>query len=48
MHDLMTGMFWGGLLMAAPPIAVGVWITVLLLRQQRTELAAERKERGGD
>ena len=48
MHELMIGMFWGGLLMALPPIAVGVAITVLLIRHQRQTSAAERQERGTD
>ena len=46
MHDLMLGMFWGGLLMALPPIAVGIAITVALLRYQRQNAVAERRERG--
>lgn len=48
MHELMVGMFWGGLLMALPPVALGVGVTVLLIRHQRQSSAAERQERGVD
>jgi len=44
MHDLMLGMFWGGLLMALPPVAVGVGITVLLVRHQRQAAGEDRSE----
>lgn len=45
-HNLMVGMFWGGLLMALPPVALGVAITVLLIRHQRSAGSTERNERG--
>jgi hypothetical protein len=49
MHELMLGMFWGGLLMALPPVAVGVAICVLLVRhERRTRTATEHREPGGD
>ena len=35
MHDLMVGMFWGGVVMALPPVALGVGILVFILRKQR-------------
>lgn len=35
MHELMLGMFWGGLVMAVPPILVGAAIVVLLVQQGR-------------
>jgi len=31
---MMWGMFWGGMLMALPPTAVGIGIAVFLWRQQ--------------
>jgi hypothetical protein len=31
---MMWGMFWGGLVMALPPTAVGIGIAVFLWRQQ--------------
>jgi hypothetical protein len=34
MHDLMAGMFWGGLLMAMPPVLLGVGVAVFLIRQR--------------
>jgi hypothetical protein len=48
MHELMVGMFWSGVLMALPPVAVGVAICVLLIRHDRQTQAAERREHGGD
>lgn len=48
MHDLMLGMFWGGFLMAIPPVAIGVAISVMLIRHEREGRAAERRERSGD
>lgn len=35
MHDLMVGMFWGGLVMALPPVALGIGALVFFIRQQR-------------
>lgn len=49
MHELMLGMFWGGLLMALPPVALGVAICVMLIRHdRRTQTATEPPEHGGD
>ena len=48
MNALMTGMFWGGVLMSLPPVALGIWIAWALLRRQREERAAERPEGSGD
>jgi len=42
MHSMMVGMFWGGVVMALPPVALGIWIVVWLLRQQRADRSAER------
>jgi hypothetical protein len=39
MHDLMVGMFWGGLVMALPPVILGIVIGVLVLRHMRNERA---------
>lgn len=35
MHDLMVGMFWGGLIMALPPLALGIGVAVFVLNRQR-------------
>jgi hypothetical protein len=35
MHELMKGMFWGGLVMALPPIILGIWLMALLFQRQR-------------
>lgn len=48
MNDLMVGMFWGGFLMAVPPVAIGVALCVMLLRHERENRAAERRDRGID
>ena len=37
MHELMLGMLLGGALLAAPPVMVGIAITIYLLRQRRRE-----------
>lgn len=34
MHELMVGMFWGGVVMAMPPILVGAAFVWLLLGQK--------------
>jgi hypothetical protein len=48
MHNMMVGMFWGGVVMAIPPVALGVWIAVWLIRQQRSQRSAERAESHAD
>lgn len=45
MHALMEGMFWGGLLMATPPILVGLAIVRLLVQQGRAEREADSGKR---
>ncbi|HUG01480.1 MAG TPA: hypothetical protein VML95_06420 [Longimicrobiales bacterium] len=35
--ELMTGMFWAGMLLASLPVALGIWITVFVVRQMRAE-----------
>jgi hypothetical protein len=47
MPGIMIGMFWGGMLMALPPIALGVGLVVFIRRQQRAE-AATRGKQGSD
>jgi hypothetical protein len=37
MHELMLGMFLGGALLAAPPVLLGIAITIYLMRQRRRE-----------
>jgi hypothetical protein len=48
MQNLMVGMFWGGFVMAIPPVAVGVAIAWFLVKHQRALRAAERAERQGE
>ena len=48
MHSMMVGMFWSGVFMALPPVALGIWIVVWLIREQRAERAAERAGRSAD
>lgn len=35
MHNLMVGMFWGGVVMALPPIALGIGVLVFVVRKER-------------
>lgn len=46
MHQLMAGMFWGGLLMAIPPVALGIGVVVFLLKEQAREADAARDGAG--
>jgi hypothetical protein len=41
MHQLMVGMFWGGVVMAIPPILVGIAFVVLLVNQHRADRKSE-------
>lgn len=43
-HGLMVGMFVGGILLSAFPIALGVWLFVLGIRAYRAEQAVEQHE----
>ena len=45
MHGLMQGMFWGGLVMALPPVLLGLGIAVYILRERRAARAAEEEAR---
>jgi hypothetical protein len=45
MHELMFGMFVGGMLLAATPVLLGIGVTVYLLQQRRLE---RRNEDTGD
>ena len=46
MHELMVGMFWGGLFMAVPPILVGAAIVMLLVQQGRLHRQMDRSDPG--
>lgn len=46
MHELMVGMFWGGLVMAVPPILVGAGIVALLLHQGKLHRQANGSDPG--
>ena len=37
MHELMLGMFLGGVVLAAPPVLIGVAIGVYMFQQRRRE-----------
>lgn len=37
MHELMLGMFWGGMLLAAPPVLLGIGLVVYLWRRRTNE-----------
>lgn len=34
-HNLMAAMFWGGVIMALPPVAISVGVAIYLYRQYR-------------
>ena len=42
MHELMFGMFVGGMLLAATPVLLGIGVTLYLLQQRRLEKNAEQ------
>ena len=42
MHELMYGMFVGGMLLAATPVLVGIGVTLYLLKQRRLEKIADQ------
>jgi hypothetical protein len=42
MNQLMTGMFWGGLVMALPPVILGIWIGAVVFRRYRADKLAAR------
>jgi len=46
MHDLMTGMFWGGVVMALPPVLLGVGMFVFAMKQRSR--GEERKRTPGE
>jgi len=37
MHELMVGMFYGGMLLAATPVLLGLGVTWYLLQQRKAE-----------
>ena len=37
MNDLMAAMFWGGLVMAVTPVAVGVYFMVYMYRRHQED-----------
>ena len=50
MQNVMTGMFWGGVIMALPPVGMCIGLAVYLYRRRRAEreAAAEEAAGGGD
>ena len=44
MHELMFGMFVGGIVLAAPPVLLGVGVALYLVQQRRRE----QREEAGD
>lgn len=43
-HGTMQGMFWGGLVMAIPPVVLGIGIAIHIYRQQRAARRAEEEQ----
>lgn len=35
--ELMTGMFWAGVLLSSIPIAFGIWFATFVVRQMKAE-----------
>jgi hypothetical protein len=48
MHDVMTGMFWAGVVMALPPVAMTIGVAIYIYRHHRgpREDPAERTTAG--
>jgi len=42
-HGAMQGMFWGGLVMAFPPIVLGIALAIYVHRQNRAARRAEEE-----
>jgi uncharacterized membrane protein len=42
-HGAMEGMFWGGLVMAIPPVVIGIVLAIYIFRQQRADRTAEEE-----
>lgn len=42
MSDLMNGMFWGGVVMAALPVLLGIGIAALVVKHRRSNSSADR------
>lgn len=45
-HGLMSGMFWGGVLLSAIPVMAGIGIGVFILRAWRHERARVHLDAG--
>jgi hypothetical protein len=42
-HGMMQGMFWGGLVMAIPPVVLGIGLAIYIWRQHRAVRRAEEE-----
>ena len=40
-HGAMQGMFWGGLVMAIPPVVLGIVLAIYIYRQHRADRRAQ-------
>ena len=48
MQDMMRGMFWGGVVMALPPVALCIGVAIFLYRRYRAARDTEQRvERPG-
>lgn len=48
MQDMMTGMFWGGVIMALPPVALSIGVAVYIYRRHRLTRERRTAEAGGE
>jgi hypothetical protein len=46
MQDMMTGMFWGGVVMALPPVALCIGVAIYLYRRYRATRATGSRGEG--
>ena len=45
-HGLMSGMFWGGVLISAIPVLASIGMALFIWRQSRNERAVQQAEAG--
>lgn len=48
MQHMMTGMFWGGVIMALPPVTLGIAVAVYIYRRHRLTRDRTAAEAGGE
>lgn len=46
-HDVMAAMFWGGVIMALPPVALSIGVAIYLYRRYRAGKRDRTEEAAG-